>query len=86
LEIAPDFSGINSSGNPEIEKSKSEIISRGAAVWSPECLKTRLDFCWNLHLIYSGAGMTEEREQESEIICRRRTCVVARQTVIDNQQ
>jgi len=30
--------------------------------------KQKLDSCWSLHLIYSGAGMTGE--QDSEIICR----------------
>jgi len=30
----------------------------------------KLDSCWSLHLIYSGAGMT--REQESEIRARKR--------------
>jgi len=30
--------------------------------------KQKLDSCWSLPLIYSGAGMT--REQDNEIICR----------------
>jgi len=32
--------------------------------------KQKMDSCCSLHLIYSGAGMTEEREARSEIIDR----------------
>jgi len=37
-------------------------------------IEKKLDSCWSLHLIYSGAGMTRERERELRLLVGATLC------------